>query len=50
MSYTDLRNIPTRYRRWYIERLVKEIKTKADAQKAAIDKSRSKTKKTSGIF
>jgi len=26
MSYSEVRNIPTAYRRWYVERLVKHFK------------------------
>ena len=33
MTYSDVRNLPLPYRRWFIDRLSKEFKMKADAQK-----------------
>ena len=31
MSYIECRNMPVRYRRWYIDRLIKEFKKKTEA-------------------
>jgi hypothetical protein len=39
MSYSDIRSMPVRYRRWFIERLSEEIKKQADARKKARDES-----------
>lgn len=35
MSYTECRNIPIRYRTWFIDRAVKEIKKSGDSKSAA---------------
>ncbi len=32
MSYTEVRLLPTRYRRWYIDRLLKHFKDKNTAR------------------
>lgn len=40
MSYIELRNMPVRYRRWYLERLTKHFKQKNEAQ----DKARAAAK------
>ena len=33
MSYSEVRNMPVRYRRWFLDRLVKEFKDQSEARK-----------------
>jgi len=40
MSYSDIRSMPIRYRRWFIERLAQEFKQKAETMKKSRDKSK----------
>jgi len=40
MSYTEIRGLPITYRRWYIDKVVEDIKSKAEAQKKAMSKDR----------
>jgi hypothetical protein len=38
VGYTESRNMPRRYRRWFIDRYVKELTDKKEAQEAASNK------------
>ena len=39
MSYSDVRSMPLPYRRWFLDRLVKEFKKQSDARKKVSDES-----------
>ena len=39
MSYSEIKNLPVTYRRWYIEKIADDLKKKADAQKNALSKN-----------
>jgi len=46
MSYTELRRLPTRYRRWYLERLNKHFKEinnpKSEDEKTSVSENMKK--------
>ena len=35
MSYSEVKKLPVRYRRWFLDRLAEEFKNQADVRKAA---------------
>jgi hypothetical protein len=40
VGYLEVRNMPRRYRQWFIERYVTELKNQKEAQEAASNKSK----------
>jgi len=39
MSYSDIRNLPITYRRWFLSRLAEEFEKKAERNKKASERS-----------
>ena len=44
MSYSDIRKMPIRYRGWYIDRFLKEIKRKNEILNSRVNKKSKKNK------
>ena len=44
MSYVELRNMPVRYRRWYLERLTTYFREQAESHRKASEAVKAKRK------
>jgi hypothetical protein len=40
MSYTEIRKLPVTYRRWYIDKIIRDLKQKSEAQRNAMSKDK----------
>ena len=41
MSYTEVKNLPIKYRRWFLKRLVRDFEERNNQEKASSDKEKS---------
>ena len=44
MSYGDVRNLPVPYRKWFIERVIKQFSEEAEARKKAMSSNNSESR------